>query len=212
MQFSGMPAHISFVWLPAGLSLAALLFGGLRLAPGIVLGSFARAVQRRRRGPGSAPSLRSAVRSPLWPAPWLLQRKLSFSRALDDPRDVLSLIAVGAFLSPIIAATFGATGAYWGRLEPSSRLGHVVGSVVGGRCAGRSAGRTGPPVLDRHAPPAAGSAQHQAWLWSRLQLAGRRVRFRIALRCRRRRLCLPQRGPAHGDASATQPGSRCSAC
>src|SRR6185369_35098 len=27
MQFSGLPAHISFIWLPAGISLAALLLG-----------------------------------------------------------------------------------------------------------------------------------------------------------------------------------------
>jgi diguanylate cyclase (GGDEF)-like protein/PAS domain S-box-containing protein len=118
MQFSGMPAHISFVWLPAGLSLAALLFGGLRLAPGIVLGSFAA-----QYSVGGGPwictvfALGSALSAVA--GTWLLQRRLSFSRALDHPRDVLSLIAVGAFLSPIIAATFGASGAYWLRLEPS---------------------------------------------------------------------------------------------
>ena len=124
MQFSGMPAHISFVWLPAGLSLAALLVGGLRLAPGIALGSFA--AQYSVGGSAwlcAAFALGSALSA--MAGTWVLQRKLSFSRALNDPRDVLSLIAGGAFLSPVIAATFGATGAYWEHLESSHEWGKL---------------------------------------------------------------------------------------
>jgi diguanylate cyclase (GGDEF)-like protein/PAS domain S-box-containing protein len=122
MQFSGMPAHISFVWLPAGLSLAALLIGGLRLAPGIVLGSFAA---QYSVGGGAWICAAFALGSTLsaMAGSWVLQRKFSFSRALDHPRDVLSLVAVGAFLSPVIAATVGASSAYSGHLEPSHEWG-----------------------------------------------------------------------------------------
>jgi integral membrane sensor domain MASE1 len=117
MQFSGMPGHISFVWLPAGLSLAALLVGGVRWAPSIALGAF---VAQYSVGGDAWMCAVFALGSVLSAVvgTWLL-RKLAFSRALDRPRDVLSLVAVGAFLSPIVAATFGATGAYWAHPEPS---------------------------------------------------------------------------------------------
>ena len=117
MQFSGMPGHISFVWLPAGLSLAALLVSGLRWAPGIVLGAFAA---QYSVGGDAWMCLVFALGSALSAVAgtWLLH-KLAFSRNLDRPRDVLSLVAIGAFLSPIVAATFGATGAYWAHAERS---------------------------------------------------------------------------------------------
>ena len=41
MLFSVHSAHVSYVWLPAGLSLAALLAGGPRLILGVALGAFA---------------------------------------------------------------------------------------------------------------------------------------------------------------------------
>ena len=135
MYLSGMPAHISFVWLPAGLALAALLVGGLRLAPGIIVGAFAAQYSVG----GSAwmcavvalGSTLSAVAGT-----WLLQRKLAFARTLDHPRHVLSVIAVGAFLSPVIAATFGATGTYWGHQDPKQEWGSLwamwwVGDALG---------------------------------------------------------------------------------
>jgi diguanylate cyclase (GGDEF)-like protein/PAS domain S-box-containing protein len=116
MQFSSMSAHISFVWLAAGVSLAALLLGGLRLAPGVAAGAFAA---QYTVGGSAWMCVMFALGSVLSgvAGTWLLQRKLAFSRALDHPRHVLSLICVGAFLSPIIAATFGAAGVYWGHLD-----------------------------------------------------------------------------------------------
>ena len=111
---SGMPAHVSFVWLPAGLSLVALLVGGLRLAPGILVGAFAA---QYSEGGGAWMCAVFALGSTLSAVAgtWLLLRRLGFSRQLDHPRDVLSVILVGAFLSPVIAAAFGATATYyWG--------------------------------------------------------------------------------------------------
>src|SRR5262249_31053390 len=122
MQFSGMPAHISFIWLPAGLALAVLLLGGLRLAAGIAIG--AGAAQYSVGGDlwvciaFALGSTSSAILGG-----WLLQRKHAFSGALENPRDVLSLIAVGAFLSPVIAASFGTGAAYLGRLTSGSDVG-----------------------------------------------------------------------------------------
>ncbi|HYL19996.1 MAG TPA: EAL domain-containing protein [Burkholderiales bacterium] len=115
MQFSGLPAHISFIWLPAGISLAALLLGGLKLAPGIALGAF---LAQFSIGGGWWMSCLFALgnTSSGLAGAWLLQHKLGFSRALDHPRHLLALIGVGAFLSPVIAATFGASGAHWSHL------------------------------------------------------------------------------------------------
>ena len=113
MRFSGLPGHIGLFWLPAGISLAALLLGGLRLAPGVALGAFA--VQLSVGGGlwMSAAFALGSTGSALCGA-WLLDRKLAFSRALNHPRDVLSLMGIGASLSPVIAATIGTTAVYWG--------------------------------------------------------------------------------------------------
>jgi len=47
---------------------------------------------------------------------WILTRKLAFARILDHPRDLLSLIGIGAFAGPVISATVGVTAASWGHL------------------------------------------------------------------------------------------------
>ncbi len=113
LRFSGLPAHVSFLWLPAGISLAALLLGGWRLAPGVALGAYAVQLSVGGGPWMSAAFALGSTGSALCGA-WLLDRKLAFSRALDHPRHVLSLIGIGAFLSPVVAATIGTTAAYWG--------------------------------------------------------------------------------------------------
>ena len=115
MLLGGLAGDMSFVWVPAGLSLAALLLWGLKLAPGVLLGAF---VAQWSAGESIALSAAFAFGSAASAglAAWLLIRKLSFSRSLERPRHVLALIGAGAFLGPAIAACVGTAVACWGVL------------------------------------------------------------------------------------------------
>ena len=108
MLFSVHSMQVSFLWLSAGLVLAAVLLLGPRLAIGAALGGFA--AQYSMGGTiGPAVAVAAANAGSALAAVWLLERKFSFSRSLEQPRDLLTLIGVGAFAAPTIAATIGAT-------------------------------------------------------------------------------------------------------
>jgi diguanylate cyclase (GGDEF)-like protein/PAS domain S-box-containing protein len=102
LQFGG--SSLLPVWLPAGVALGALLLWGLRLVPGAALGVFAAALFAGQ--PVSAAlTLTAATALGAWMAGWLLLRTPGFSARLDGPRQLLQLMAVGAFLAPLLSAT-----------------------------------------------------------------------------------------------------------
>jgi diguanylate cyclase (GGDEF)-like protein/PAS domain S-box-containing protein len=108
MLLSVQSAYTTVVALPAGLALAAILLGGQRLILGVAAGAFAAHYSTSEM---LAPALVIALGNCLttMAAAWLLQRKFSFSRTLEQPRDLLQLIGIGAFAAPIIAASIGVT-------------------------------------------------------------------------------------------------------
>jgi len=111
MLFSVHSAHVSYIWLPAGLALAALLAGGPRLIFGVALGAFAAEYSD---GSALLPALAIALgnSASAFAGAWALQR-LSFSRSLEHPRHLLMLTGVGAFAAPIVSATIGTSVMLW---------------------------------------------------------------------------------------------------
>jgi diguanylate cyclase (GGDEF)-like protein/PAS domain S-box-containing protein len=107
MLFSVHETYASFVWLPAGFALASVLLAGPGMAIGIAMGAFASHFEA---GETLLPALAIAAGNSVsaLAGAWILERKLNFSRTLDEPRDLLALIGIGAFASPILAATIGA--------------------------------------------------------------------------------------------------------
>jgi PAS domain S-box-containing protein len=110
IELSVAEGVVTPVWIPAGLSLAALLILGNRFWPGIALGAFAA-------------NATSDVA--LWVALWIavgntlealagayLLRRAGFDRRLSRGRDVMGLLLLGAAISTMIAATNG-TAALW---------------------------------------------------------------------------------------------------
>jgi len=103
---------VSSVWPPAGIALAALLLGGVRLWPGVWIGAFLLNVTSGVPAAGAAViaagnTLEAAAGA------WVLARVCRFRPALDRLRDVLALAAFGALLSPAIAATIGTASLSW---------------------------------------------------------------------------------------------------
>ena len=93
------------LWLPAGAALAALLLGGRRLAPGVSLGVFA-AVLANGQPMIEAVAVAVGSTASALGAAWLLSAASGFTLDLRRPRDMLSLIGVGAFLAPLVSASF----------------------------------------------------------------------------------------------------------
>jgi diguanylate cyclase (GGDEF)-like protein/PAS domain S-box-containing protein len=97
--------NISPVWLPSGLGLAALLIGGKRLWPAILIGALSAYLIVGRTIPLAFMIACSNVVEPLL-AVTLLTLSKRFDPQLHDPRDYLRLILVGALVA-MLAATMG---------------------------------------------------------------------------------------------------------
>ncbi|BCK87491.1 hypothetical protein MIZ01_1270 [Sideroxyarcus emersonii] len=97
--------NISPVWLPSGLGLAVLIIGGRKYWPGIFIGALTTYLSVGRSVPVSFFIALSNMGEPLL-ALWLLSLVKSFDPALQQPRDYLWLILVGAIVA-MLAATLG---------------------------------------------------------------------------------------------------------
>lgn len=95
------------LWAPTGLSLAALLFLGPRVWPGILLGSLLINLALDRP---PLPSLLVAMGTTIgvWCA-YVLLRRVGFHVEMVRVRDVLALLGLGAALGMAIAATINTT-------------------------------------------------------------------------------------------------------
>ena len=107
------------VWPATGLSLAAILFFGYRVWPGVALGAF---FANLHVGQPWNVALGIAVGNTLEPVfgAYLL-RHFGFQSALGRLRDVLALIFLGGFCSAFLSATIGVANVWFaGRLSSTS--------------------------------------------------------------------------------------------
>ncbi len=124
------------VWPSSGLALAALLAGGVRLWPGIMLAEFA--ATQTTTGPFLF-SLAAAGGNTLEIiTACLLLDRLGFQARMERVRDIGALVGC-ASAGTIVSATIGVTGMYLGDVAPASAvpriwwmwmLGHGMGMVV----------------------------------------------------------------------------------
>ncbi len=100
--------NISPVWLPSGLGLAALLIGGKKFWPAILVGAMATYLAVGRSLPVAFCIASSNTIEPLL-AVWLLSRIRRFDPKLQFSGDYLWLISIGALVAAL-AAFIGAVG------------------------------------------------------------------------------------------------------
>lgn len=105
LSLDAVAGFATLIWLPTGISLAALLIFGIELWPAITLGAFAANFAVK---PSLSPALGIALGNTLEAAVavYVLKRFLSFRRSLSRPKDVFALILVALF-SAMISATIG---------------------------------------------------------------------------------------------------------
>src|SRR5213082_3227370 len=102
---------VSSAWPPSGLALAALLLLGLRLWPGIALGTFLLNWTAGVSAVGAA-GIATGNTLEAVAAAWLLTRIVDFHPSLERVRDVIALVVVGALASTTVSATLG-VGSLW---------------------------------------------------------------------------------------------------
>lgn len=99
-------AVVTPFWPPTGIAVSALLFFGLRVLPGVALGSFLVLLEM---GSFNLTTLGFVAGNTLAPTvAYLLLRRTGFRVELDRLRDGASLVFLGAFTGMLISALFGA--------------------------------------------------------------------------------------------------------
>ncbi len=127
----------TLVWAPTGISLAALLLHGNRVAPGVFLGAF---VANAWTGASFAVALGIAAGNTLEALLGASAlRAVGGSRALSGLRSVLALIIPAALLSTLVSAAVGVTSLWLGGLVAEGHffrtfrawwIGDVLGDLV----------------------------------------------------------------------------------
>ena len=106
LRLAFVQANASPVWAPAGLALAALVAGGVRLWPGVLIG--AALANLATPGTPALAALLIAAGNPLGAAgAALVLQRGGFDPALRRFRDILVLLGVGVVLDPVVSATNG---------------------------------------------------------------------------------------------------------
>ncbi|MBI2020499.1 MASE1 domain-containing protein [Candidatus Daviesbacteria bacterium] len=105
LTLDAVSGFATLVWLPTGLSLAALLIFGFKIWPGIFLGAFLAnltigAPPLVALGIGTGNTLEAVL------AAYFLKR-LGFNNSLDTLKDVIYLVIAAAFFSTMVSATIG---------------------------------------------------------------------------------------------------------
>ncbi|MFD4953572.1 MASE1 domain-containing protein [Streptomyces sp. NPDC058451] len=102
-----MRGQVTPLWPPTGIALAALLLMGLRILPGIVLGSF---LIDLTLGPSLPAVLAITAGNTLAPlCSYALLRVTGFRTRMNRFQDALTLVFLGAFAGMLISATVGST-------------------------------------------------------------------------------------------------------
>src|SRR4051794_37157282 len=122
LELAYLDGAVAALWPPAGLGLAVLFLGGLRLWPGVVIGDLALADFSTPFGTVLAQTVGNTVA--LVVAALLLRRLTSGRGGLDRVADVLALFAC-ALVAALVSAAIGPLSLQWGDVIPAGDLGEV---------------------------------------------------------------------------------------
>ncbi|MEO1400677.1 MAG: diguanylate cyclase [Cyanobacteria bacterium J06635_1] len=134
VKLASLPGKVTAVWLPAGISLAAILWLGGRILPGVVLGSVAGNYQELIELPLSPLQIgvvemafAAAGCIEILSAFYLLRRFTAFHPqpirvVFDQVRSTGIFILVVAF-APVLSATVGIAALVWAGLTPVEQIG-----------------------------------------------------------------------------------------
>ncbi|MEU3777752.1 MASE1 domain-containing protein [Streptomyces sp. NPDC032472] len=99
-------AEVTPLWAPTGIAVAALLWWGLRVWPGITLGAYLSIEHISTFQPADLGLLVGNTLAPV--CAYLMLRRVGFRPEMDRLRDGLALVFLGGLLPMLISATIGA--------------------------------------------------------------------------------------------------------
>ncbi|MGZ6289511.1 MAG: MASE1 domain-containing protein [Bdellovibrionota bacterium] len=105
ISFGSVNQSASLIWAPSGIALAALLWYGSSVFPGIIVGASLTILSSRLPIYSSALALAANVGEPAIAA--YLLRRVGFRAKIDRIRDAIYLILLGAMLAPALGALLG---------------------------------------------------------------------------------------------------------
>ena len=123
------------LWAAAGLAIAALCIGGVRLWPGIALGTLI-AFATRTNGPLLTIAIVASTTLEAVTGALLLTRVARFCPNLRRTRDAVALVIAGGIAAPMVGALAGAGAFAWSGAIPASNFGRewlewFLGDAIG---------------------------------------------------------------------------------
>ena len=135
LTIDAVAGFATLVWAPTGIALAALLLGGYRLWPGVMIGAF---VANTLTGAPILVALGIASGNTLEAllGAYALRQIPGFRTSLDRLQDVLGVIVLAAGLSTMVSATIGVASLYVGGILSAAELGRAwrawwLGDLIG---------------------------------------------------------------------------------
>ena len=121
LRLAYVNASATAVWPPTGIAIAALLLGGPRLWPGVLIGAFAANLTTTGT---PLSSLGIAVGNTLEgvTAAWLVNRYAGGARFFEEPRHLFRYAGLAGILAPAISATIGVASLVLAGLVPGQHL------------------------------------------------------------------------------------------
>ncbi|USX52076.1 MASE1 domain-containing protein [Lentzea sp. HUAS12] len=116
--------QVTPLWLPTGISVAALLMSGRRIWPGITIGAFAANITLGAPIFSAVMITAGNTAAPL--VAWYLLTRFGFRPALDRLKDALLLVFAGALGAMLVSALVGATALKLGGVIPWREVPAVV--------------------------------------------------------------------------------------
>jgi len=102
--FASTTKQVFAVWPASGLALAALVLGGPRLWPGVLVGAFvANIAADEALATAAVIAIGNTAEAVV--GAWFVRRVDGFRPSLERTRDVLTVVCLAAFVSTMIGAT-----------------------------------------------------------------------------------------------------------
>jgi PAS domain S-box-containing protein len=124
LALDAVAGFATLVWPPSGIALAALLFRGYRLWPGVMIGAAAANLWTGAPIPVALGIATGNTLEALIGA-YALRQVPGFRTSLDRLRDVLALIVLAAILSTMVSATIGVASLYLGGIVSPAQIGNA---------------------------------------------------------------------------------------
>ncbi|PKN54343.1 MAG: hypothetical protein CVU56_27100 [Deltaproteobacteria bacterium HGW-Deltaproteobacteria-14] len=107
LELATTHGSVTLVWAPTGIALAALLLGGLRLWPGVLLGALAVNAFAGAASPPAATMIAAGNTLEAIVGAYALGRVRGWSPTLERPQDLVAFTAIGVLAAPLLAAGAG---------------------------------------------------------------------------------------------------------